>query len=232
MISLNAGKYITNNRTDPNKAVHFCDILAGMSIPRIGLFGGTFDPPHIGHLILASEASHQFNVSKLLWMLTPDPPHKQDQHVTAVEHRIAMAELCVADNPIFELSRIELDRPGPHYTIDTVNLVAQQYARSEIILLLGGDSLRDLPTWKNNIELVSRVHQIGVMQRPGDFFDNEVLFSKIPGLKEKLVFIEALLHTLSSHEIRRRAREGLPYQYYVLPSVHEYIKKNNLYQDN
>jgi nicotinate-nucleotide adenylyltransferase len=201
-----------------------------MSTPRIGLFGGTFDPPHIGHLILASEASHQFHLSKLLWMLTPDPPHKQNQNVTSVEHRIAMVELCVADNPIFQLSRIELDRPGPHYTIDTVDLVARQYAQSEIILLLGGDSLRDLPTWKNNIELVSKVHQIGVMQRPGDFFDNEILFSKIPGLKEKLVFIEALLHTLSSHEIRRRAKEDLPYQYYVLPSVYEYIKTNKLYQ--
>jgi nicotinate-nucleotide adenylyltransferase len=201
-----------------------------MSTPRIGLFGGTFDPPHIGHLILASEASHQFNLSKLLWMLTPDPPHKQGQHVTPVEQRIAMAERCVLDNPVFQLSRIELDRPGPHYTVDTVDLILQQDPQSEIILLLGGDSLRDLPTWKNNIELVSKVHQIGVMRRPGDFFDNSELFAKIPGLEEKLVFIEALLHTLSSHEIRRRVRENLPCRYYMLPAVYEYIKANDLYQ--
>jgi nicotinate-nucleotide adenylyltransferase len=122
-----------------------------MSTPRIGLFGGTFDPPHIGHLILASEASHQFNLSKLLWMLTPDPPHKQGQRVTPVEHRIAMAECCVFDNPVFQLSRMELDRPGPHYTVDTVDLILQQDPGSENILLLGGDSLRDLPTWKNNV---------------------------------------------------------------------------------
>lgn len=230
MSSLNDGKYITNNPTGPSKAVYFCDILADMSIPRIGLFGGTFDPPHIGHLILASEASHQFNLSKLLWMLTPDPPHKQDQHVTSVDHRIAMAELCVADNPIFQLSRIELDRPGPHYTVDTVNLILQQEPESEVVLLLGGDSLRDLPTWKNNIELVSKVHQIGVMRRPGDFFDNTALFEKIPGLEEKLVFIEALLHTLSSHEIRRRVQENLPCQYYMLPAVYQYIKTKHLYQ--
>ena len=201
-----------------------------MSKLRIGLFGGTFDPPHLGHLILASEASHQFNLSKLLWVLTPNPPHKQGQVVTSVEHRIAMTENCVADNPVFQLSRIELDRPGPHYTVDTVSMILEQESEAEIILLIGGDSLRDLPTWKNNIELVSKVHQIGVMQRPGDLFDNEALFSKIPGLKEKLVFIEALLHTLSSHEIRRRAKENLPYQYYVLPSVYQYIKANNLYQ--
>lgn len=201
-----------------------------MSTPRIGLFGGTFDPPHIGHLILASEASHQFNLSKLLWMLTPTPPHKLGQTVTSVEHRIAMTESCVANNPVFQLSRIELERPGPHYTVDTVNLILEQEPKSEIVLLLGGDSLRDLPTWKNNIELVSKVHQIGVMRRPGDFFDNSVLFEKIPGLEKKLVFIEALLHTLSSHEIRRRVKEDLPHQYYVLPAVYDYIKINGLYQ--
>jgi nicotinate-nucleotide adenylyltransferase len=115
--------------------------------------------------------------------------------------------------------------------VDTVNLILQLEPETEVILLLGGDSLRDLPTWKNNIELVSKVHQIGVMHRPGDVFDSSVLFEKIPGLEHKLVFIEALLHTLSSHEIRRRVREELPYQYYVLPSVHEYIKANHLYQD-
>jgi nicotinate-nucleotide adenylyltransferase len=77
-----------------------------MSKTRIGLFGGTFDPPHIGHLILASEASHQFNLSKLLWMLAPNPPHKQGQNVTSIEHRIAMTEYCVSGNSTFEFSRI------------------------------------------------------------------------------------------------------------------------------
>ena len=202
-----------------------------MSKSRIGLFGGTFDPPHIGHLILASEASHQFGLAKLLWMLAPIPPHKQEQDVTAVEHRIEMTRLCVANNPRFELSRLELDRPGPHYTVDTVDLMLQADPNAEIVLLLGGDSLRDLPTWKNNIELVSKVYQIGVMHRPGDVFDNTVLFEKIPGLEKKLVFIQALLHTLSSHEIRRRVRENIPYQYYVLPSIYQYIKDHQLYQD-
>jgi nicotinate-nucleotide adenylyltransferase len=201
-----------------------------MSHTRIGFFGGTFDPPHIGHLILASEASHQLNLSKLLWVLTPNPPHKLGQSITSVEHRIAMVKNCIADNPSFQLSRIELDRPGPHYTVDTVNLILQQEPQSEIVLLLGGDSLRDLPTWKNYTELVSKVHQIGVMHRPGDAFDHSALFSQIPGLEGKLIFIEALLHTLSSREIRRRVKENLPYQYYVLPAVHEYIKFNHLYR--
>ena len=203
-----------------------------MSNLRIGLFGGTFDPPHIGHLILASEASHRFNLSKLLWVLTPNPPHKQAQTITAIEHRLAMANACITNNSRFELSRIELDRPGPHYTVDTVDLILQQQPQSEIVLLLGGDSLRDLPTWKNNIELVSKVHQIGVMRRPGDVFDHSTLFTQIPGLEEKLVIMEALLHTLSSREIRRRVKENLPYRYYVLPAVYEYIEANQLYQSD
>jgi nicotinate-nucleotide adenylyltransferase len=197
---------------------------------RIGLFGGTFDPPHLGHLILASEAGYQFKLSKLLWMLTPDPPHKQGQLVTPVEHRIAMVQECVSGSSLFELSRMELERPGPHYTVDTVNQILQQEPGCEIVLLLGGDSLRDLPTWKNNIELVSKVHKIGVMHRPGDHFDSSSLFAKIPGLEEKLVFLEALLHTLSSHEIRRRVKNNIPCQYYMLPAVYEYIKTNHLYQ--
>ncbi len=201
-----------------------------MSNPRIGLFGGTFDPPHMGHLILASEASHQLNLSKLLWVVTPNPPHKVGQPITPVEHRIAMVERCIAHNAIFQLSRVELDRPGPHYTVDTVELIQQQEPQAEIILLLGGDSLKDLPTWKNNIGLVSKVHQIGVMHRPGDSFDHSTLFTQIPGLEEKLIFLKSLLHTLSSREIRRRIREKEPYQYYVLPTIHEYIEINQLYQ--
>lgn len=201
-----------------------------MSKSKIGLFGGTFDPPHIGHLILASEAADQFKLSKLLWVLTPTPPHKQGQSITSVEHRIAMVELSITDNPTFQLSHIELNRLGPHYTVDTVDLILQQEPDSEITLLLGGDSLKDLPTWKNNIELVSKVHQIGVMRRPGDTFDHSTLFTTIPGLQEKLIFIRTLLHTLSSREIRRRAKENLAYQYYVLPTVYEYIETNQLYK--
>ena len=93
---------------------------------RIGLFGGTFDPPHLGHLILASEAQTQLELNRLLWMLTPEPPHKQDQFITSIEHRLAMVQLAIADNPAFELSRIELDRPGPHFTVDTIKIVAEQ----------------------------------------------------------------------------------------------------------
>ena len=198
---------------------------------KIGLFGGTFDPPHIGHLILASEAVRQFGLSRLLWMLAPDPPHKQDQPITPLSHRLEMLERMIAGNPVFEVSHLEIDRPGPHYTIDTVRLLAQLEPNADIILLLGGDSLRDLPTWRLCTDLIAEVSKIGVMRRPGDPFDMPALEAKIPGLTEKVNFIDALLQNLSSHEIRRRVANGEVYRYYVLSVVYDYIELNCLYQE-
>ena len=201
-----------------------------MSQTKIGIFGGTFDPPHVGHLILASEAAQQFNLSRLLWVLAPDPPHKQNQSITPLPHRLEMLKRMIADNPKFEISYLEIDRPGPHYTIDTIRLLTKQEPDADIILLIGGDSLRDLPTWRLNAELVAAVSKIGVMRRPGDSFDMPALESQIPGLTEKVNFIDALLQNLSSRELRRRILEGEVYRYYVLPSVYDYIEANHLYR--
>ena len=203
-----------------------------MSQTKIGIFGGTFDPPHIGHLILASEAAHQLNLSRLLWVLAPDPPHKQDQSITPLPHRLEMLKRMVADNPLFEISYLEINRPGPHYTIDTLRLLAQQEPDADITLLLGGDSLRDLPTWRLHTDLIAAVSKIGVMRRPGDSFDMPVLEALIPGLTAKVHFIDALLQNLSSSEIRRRVMEDEVYRYYVLPSVYDYIESNQLYRSH
>jgi nicotinate-nucleotide adenylyltransferase len=200
-----------------------------MSRTKIGVFGGTFDPPHIGHLILASEAAHQLQLSRLLWVLAPDPPHKQDQSITPLPHRLEMLQRTIANNPMFEISYLEINRPGPHYSIDTVRLLAKQEPQADITLLLGGDSLRDLPTWHLYNDLVAAVSKIGVMRRPGDPFDMPALEDQIPGLTEKVSFIDSLLQNLSSSEIRRRAIEGRVYRYYVLPSVYDYIESNHLY---
>jgi nicotinate-nucleotide adenylyltransferase len=201
-----------------------------MSRTRIGLFGGTFDPPHIVHLILASEAVHQFELSRLLWVLTPHPPHKQDQEITPLQHRLEMTRLVTGNDPAFELSRIEIDRPGPHYTIDTIQLLAAQEANAEIVLLIGGDSLRDLPTWHRAADLLTAVYKIGVMRRPSDFFDLRMLETQLPGLNEKVIFIDTLVHNISSSEIRRRVKENEPYRYYLLPTIYDYIETHNLYR--
>src|SRR5574341_1978771 len=94
---------------------------------RIGIFGGTFDPPHLGHLILASEARAMLRLTRLLWVLTAIPPHKLGQTISPLEDRLAMLKLALAQEPDFELSALEMERPGPHYTIDTLKLVSQKY---------------------------------------------------------------------------------------------------------
>lgn len=202
-----------------------------MSPERIGIFGGTFDPPHVGHLILASEAYAQLQLNRILWVLTPLPPHKRDQNITSLEHRCAMLELALADNPAFELSLIEMNRPGPHYTVDTLRLIAEQNPASELILLIGGDSLRDLPSWHRPRDLLAACHEIGVMRRPGAGTDLSALEAALPGIQAKVRFVEAPLLEIASREIRRRIAQGLPFRYYLPPPVYHYIVKHQLYKE-
>jgi nicotinate-nucleotide adenylyltransferase len=197
---------------------------------RIGIFGGTFDPPHIGHLILAGEASNFLNLDRLLWLLTPDPPHKSNQPLTSLSHRLAMLELSIANNPDFELSRLDIDRPGPHYAVDTLEILAAQEPSAELVYIMGGDSLRDLPTWHKHHEFVQACHSIGVMRRPGDFINLDKLEMIFPGLSEKVSFMDAPLLGISSRQIRQRIKEDRPFRYYVSPSVYTYIKKHALYR--
>jgi nicotinate-nucleotide adenylyltransferase len=197
---------------------------------RVGLFGGTFDPPHLGHLILASEAQSQLGLTRLLWTVTPDPPHKQDQPITALEHRLAMVKLAIEDNPFFELSDIELTRPGPHYTIDTIKLLANQNPEAEIVPILGGDSLNDLPTWHQPREIVYAAHWVGVMRRPGEEMNLQALERELPGLSSKVHYVDAPLLEIASREIRDRAAIGKPFRYYLPETVYQYIEQHRLYQ--
>ncbi|HEX5839532.1 MAG TPA: nicotinate-nucleotide adenylyltransferase [Anaerolineales bacterium] len=203
-----------------------------MARQQIGLFGGTFDPPHLGHLILASEAQWQLGLDRLLWVLTPDPPHKQDQSITSIEHRLAMVHLAIADNPSFELSRLELDRPGPHYTLDTLEAVSEQYPDADITPIIGGDSLRDLPTWHKPKELLYASHWVGVMRRPGEQPNLEHLERELPGISSKIHYVDAPLLEIASREIRSRIANGQPFRYYVPLPVCDYIERHHLYQQS
>lgn len=199
---------------------------------RVGLFGGTFDPPHVGHLILASEAKSQLDLTRILWTVTPDPPHKQDQSITALEHRLAMVKLAIEDDPSFELSEIELNRPGPHYTIDTIKILAKQNPEAEIVPIIGGDSLNDLPTWHQPQEILYAAHWVGVMRRPGEKTNLEALERELPGVSSKVHYVDAPLLEIASREIRERAATGKPFRYYLPESVYEYIEKHHLYQQS
>ena len=199
---------------------------------RIGLFGGTFDPPHLGHLILASEAQSQLELIRLLWILTPEPPHKQEQEITSIEHRLAMVELAITDNLTFELSRIELDRPGQHYTLDTIKLIAEQNPNADIVPIIGGDSLRDLPKWHEPQQLVYACHWIGVMRRPSDETNLDELESQLPGISSKVHYVDAPLLEIASREIRSRIANGRSVRYYMPAPVYQYINEHHLYHQS
>ena len=199
---------------------------------RIGLFGGTFDPPHLGHLILASEAQTQLEIDRLLWVLTPDPPHKQDQDITPIEHRLAMVQLAIADNPAFELSRVELDRPGPQYTVDTIKLIAEENPQAEIVPIIGGDSLNDLPTWHQPQQLVYACHWIGVMRRPNESPSLKELERELPGISSKVHYVDAPLLEIASSDIRNRIAHEETVRYYLPQPVYEYIHQHHLYSQS
>ncbi len=195
----------------------------------IGIFGGTFDPPHLGHLILAAEANAQLGLDRLLWVLTPDPPHKQEQSITPLKQRLAMVRLAIDADPQFVISTVDIDRSGPHYAVDTVNIIAEQNPGANLTYLMGGDSLRDLQLWHRPADFVDACQVIGVMRRPGDAIDLLALENKFPGLTAKVRFVEAPLLDIAAHEIRARVAGGRPFRYFLPRGVYRYIVKHNLY---
>jgi len=198
---------------------------------RLGIFGGTFDPPHVGHLILAMEAYDQLKLNRVLWVLTPNPPHKIGKRISPADIRITMVLESISGDPAFELSRVDIDRPAPHYVLDTMKLLHQQYPLAELVFLMGGDSLLDLNTWHQSQEFIDSCDKIGVMHRVGEEIDLSELEKELPGLKGKVEFIVAPLLEISSNRIRKLVSEDKPYRYYLLPKVYEIIQKEDLYKE-
>ena len=196
----------------------------------IGIFGGTFDPPHLGHLILAAEALSQLQLTRVLWVLTPQPPHKPECPITSFPHRLEMLKRAIGTAPGFELSTIEIDRPGPHYTIDTIDLLQTRFPSARLVLLIGGDSLRELPAWNRPDELITAVNALGIMRRPGDEIDLQTLEGSLPGLSAKVRFVNAPLLEISSSSIRQHIASGGHFRYYLSPAVYDYIQQINLYR--
>jgi nicotinate-nucleotide adenylyltransferase len=195
----------------------------------IGVFGGTFDPPHIGHLILADEALGCLKLEKVLWVVTGEPPHKPNQPITAVEHRLDMVRIAIQGNGGFELSRHEVDRPGPHYAADTLALLTEEQPDSEWAYVMGKDSLRDLPQWHAPEQLVQLSARLVVLNRPEVYVEIDGLDELVEGLSEKVEYLEVPLVDVSSRDIRQRARAGEPYRYLVPSGIADYITEHELY---
>ncbi|PWH18280.1 MAG: nicotinate (nicotinamide) nucleotide adenylyltransferase [Anaerolineae bacterium] len=197
---------------------------------RIGILGGTFDPLHLGHLILAEEALFQLALSRVFFLLTPCPPHKIDQEITAVEHRLKMLELAIRDQAAFQISRVDLDRPPPHYAVDSLKIIRKNNPKAKLFYLMGEDSLRDLTKWHDPLRFVQQCDGIGVMRRAIDDGTLVELDQALPGIKPKIIFLTAPRFDISSREIRKRVAQGLPFRYFLPPAVYDYIEENGLYR--
>ncbi|HWS23411.1 MAG TPA: nicotinate (nicotinamide) nucleotide adenylyltransferase [Anaerolineales bacterium] len=197
---------------------------------KTGVFGGTFDPPHNGHLALAHSALNSLGLDEVVWMVTPLPPHKEDERITAFHHRLAMVYLCVMDYPQFIVSDLESQRDGPHYTLDTIRILKQISPERELTLLIGGDSLSNFHLWHKPKSILKEIKQLGVFSRReqelelGDFLKN------FPRMEEKVNFIKSDPIDISSTAIRQRMLSGFTIKELVSGEVADYILRNRLYR--
>ena len=195
---------------------------------RIGLLGGTFDPPHRGHLALAAAAQEQLALDEVRFLPVGDPPHKQDRKVTAVSHRVNMVQLIIANHPHYYLDESDIYRPRPHSTASLLPLLRQQHPDADFWLIIGADSLRDLPTWHDPDDIVKQC-RLAVLARPSVVLDWNWLKTAVSGLQTAVDFLSPPHFSVSSTAIRRRVREGGEICDVVETAVCDYIRENQLY---
>jgi nicotinate-nucleotide adenylyltransferase len=190
---------------------------------RLGILGGTFDPIHLGHLIVAEIARRLLRLDEVVFVPARVPPHKGSV-ATSPDRRFRMADLATTDNPGFRVSDVEIRREGPSYTIDTLRaLRAEGPAGTEHFLLMGADSARDLASWKDH-EVLLEESTVAVLGRPG------VTESDLPpGLEDRVTFLDTPLVEISSTEIRRLVRRGESIRYLVTDPVESFIRSEGLY---
>ncbi|HEY4227308.1 MAG TPA: nicotinate-nucleotide adenylyltransferase [Candidatus Limnocylindrales bacterium] len=198
-----------------------------MRRPTIGLMGGTFDPIHVGHLAIAEEARDALRLDRIVFVPAGQPPHKAEAGVTAVEHRVAMVDLAIAGNAAFELSRIEVDRPGPSFTADTVETLA---AGADLTVILSVETFAELPTWHAPDRLFA-IARMAVVPREGyPAPDPAWLSATFPGREDRVTYLEGPRLGLSSTALRARVAAGRSIRYLVPDAVEAYIAVNHLYR--
>jgi nicotinate-nucleotide adenylyltransferase len=195
----------------------------------LGVFGGSFDPVHFGHLRMAEEARIQAGLDRVLFVPTQVSPFKVGRTVTPGEQRLEMLHIALADNPAFAASDVELTRPGPSYTVDTLRLLKEQYPTAELFFLTGTDAVRDLPKWRQPEEILSLARFL-VAARPG--VDKADVLHALPDLWEaRIAFIEMPELDISSTYLRERLRDGRSVRYLLPRAVEEYIVSRGLYRE-
>ncbi len=201
--------------------------MAGM---RVGVLGGTFDPIHLGHLILADTAWELLSLERLLFVPAGNPWRKAGQPITPGHHRLAMVRLALEGSP-FQVWTGELERPGPSYTVDTLHELRGELPDAEFFLVMGYDSLLDLPHWHRPQEIISLAF-LAVASRPGA--DDEGALAQVeailPGVRARLVWLDMPPVGISATLVRERVRAGRSIRYLVPPQVEEYIRSHGLYR--
>jgi nicotinate-nucleotide adenylyltransferase len=196
---------------------------------KVGILGGTFDPIHIGHLVVAEEARAKLGFDEVLFVPAGQPWLKPDRDITPVVHRVEMVRRAIAGNPQFRLSTLEIERRGPSYTVDTLAKLQEQLGReASLFFLLGHDTLAALPQWKEP-KKVAELCRLVVAPRIGSR-NLRRLQAEIPGLLDKVIQLDMPVIGVSSSDIRRRVAQGLSIRYLVPDRVAEYITEHGLYQ--
>ncbi|MCS7234594.1 MAG: nicotinate-nucleotide adenylyltransferase [Armatimonadota bacterium] len=201
---------------------------------RIGIMGGTFDPVHLGHLVTAEEARWQLGLDRVIFVPNRHPPHKDPGEVTDPEHRFRMTFLATATNPYFDVSREEIDRPGPSYTVDTLRAFRARWAGVELFYITGADAIHQIlrGEWHRTEELL-RLCEFIAASRPGYSLNREDWHNSSIGraYRDRIHLLEIPALAISSTEIRWRVRNGKPIRYLVPEAVEQYIVKHGLYRE-
>lgn len=192
---------------------------------KIGVFGGTFDPPHLGHLIVAESARETLDLDKVLFIPCASPPHKSSRSLIDPDRRMEMITLAISGHPSFEVSDLEIQRGGKSYTVDTLRVLTSLYPRSELYLLIGIDNLLELHTWREPEEIFA-LSDVVAINRPG-FNTADVRKDYL----RRVTFLRSPNIDISSSEIRRKAKMGKSIRYLVPSAVETYILKHGAYRD-
>jgi nicotinate-nucleotide adenylyltransferase len=195
---------------------------------RVGVMGGSFNPIHTGHLVTADEARYTFDLDEVIFVPAGHPWQKEDTTVAPAEHRYNMCIIATSPDPMFQVSRVEIERPGPTYTLDTLRALKAERPVDELYFITGADAILQILTWKDP-EAILREARFIAATRPG--YDLDRLEKELPqGLEDRVTVMEIPALAISSTDVRLRAREGRPIRYLVPAGVAAYIEKNGLYR--
>ncbi|MFW5995634.1 MAG: nicotinate-nucleotide adenylyltransferase [Halanaerobiaceae bacterium] len=196
---------------------------------RVAVLGGTFDPVHFGHLIMAEQAYNSFDLDEIIFIPSGKPPHKNHEHVSQAAHRLEMVRRAVGDNEHFSVSEWEIDRKEESYTVETLKYFENSYPGWHIYFLIGADSLYDVFNWKAPEYILGHANLI-VVSRPGYSLENIYKDDRFRPYRQRINILEGILINISSSEIRKLYSEGNSIKYLVPREVEEYIIDHNLYR--